>query len=112
MPPRRCARSEAKFRGLYESVLEGVYQFSPDGKVLAVNPAFVRLLGYSSAEEVYALPGVGALYCGFRAARQLRAGTGAGRRGAHGRDRCCAGATARNWWCSRARAWCATSSSG
>ena len=54
--------SEAKFRGLYESVLEGVYQFSPDGKVLAVNPAFVRLLGYSSAEEVYALPGVGALY--------------------------------------------------
>ena len=32
--------SEAKFRGLYESVLEGVYQFSPDGKVLAVNPAF------------------------------------------------------------------------
>ncbi len=55
--------SEAKFRGLYESVLEGVYQFSPEGRVLAVNPAFVRLLGYSSAEEVYALPGVGALYC-------------------------------------------------
>jgi diguanylate cyclase (GGDEF)-like protein/PAS domain S-box-containing protein len=54
--------SEAKFRGLYESVLEGVYQFSPDGKVLAVNPAFLKLLGYANAEEVYALPGVGSLY--------------------------------------------------
>ena len=54
--------SEARFRGLYESVLEGVYQFSPDGKVSAVNPAFIRLLGYSSAEEIYALPGVNSLY--------------------------------------------------
>jgi diguanylate cyclase (GGDEF)-like protein/PAS domain S-box-containing protein len=54
--------SEAKFRGLYESVLEGVYQISPDGKVLAVNPAFIKLLGYASAEEIYALPGAGALY--------------------------------------------------
>lgn len=54
--------SEAKFRGLYESVLEGVYQFSADGKIQAVNPAFVRLLGYSNAEELYALPGSAALY--------------------------------------------------
>ncbi len=54
--------SEAKFRGLYESVLEGVYQFSPDGKIQAVNPAFVRLLGYSNAEELYALPGTASLY--------------------------------------------------
>jgi diguanylate cyclase (GGDEF)-like protein/PAS domain S-box-containing protein len=54
--------SEARFRGLYESVLEGVYQLSPAGKVLAVNPAFVRLLGFASAEEIYALPGAAALY--------------------------------------------------
>ncbi|MDE2221195.1 MAG: PAS domain S-box protein, partial [Gammaproteobacteria bacterium] len=54
--------SEARFRGLYESVLEGVYQFSPAGKVLAVNPAFVRLLGFASAEDIYALPGAAALY--------------------------------------------------
>ena len=54
--------SEAKFRGLYESVLEGVYQFSPEGKVLAVNPAFVKLLGFENADEIYALPGVTALY--------------------------------------------------
>ena len=54
--------SEAKFRGLYESVLEGVYQFSADGKVQSVNPAFLRLLGYANVDELKALPGVGSLY--------------------------------------------------
>jgi len=54
--------SEAKFRGLYESVLEGVYQSAPDGQILAVNPAFVKMLGYATAEEIYALPGVSMLY--------------------------------------------------
>jgi diguanylate cyclase (GGDEF)-like protein/PAS domain S-box-containing protein len=54
--------SEARFRGLYESVLEGVYQCAPDGRILAANPAFVKMLGYASAEEIYALPGVAMLY--------------------------------------------------
>jgi diguanylate cyclase (GGDEF)-like protein/PAS domain S-box-containing protein len=54
--------SESKFRGLYESVLEGVYQSTPEGKVLAVNPAFVKILGFGSAEEIYALPGAASLY--------------------------------------------------
>jgi len=54
--------SEARFRGLYESVLEGVYRLSSEGKVIAVNPAGVRLLGYDSVDELCALPGVRALY--------------------------------------------------
>ena len=54
--------SEAKFRRLYERVLEGVYQCAPDGRVLEVNPAFVKMLGYGSAEEIYALPGIAMLY--------------------------------------------------
>ena len=53
--------SEAKFRGLFESVMEGVYQTSRDGRILVANPAFVSLLGYSSAEELYQVP-AGALY--------------------------------------------------
>jgi diguanylate cyclase (GGDEF)-like protein/PAS domain S-box-containing protein len=53
--------SESKFRGLFESVMEGVYQTSRDGRILVANPAFVNLLGYSSAEEVYQVP-AGALY--------------------------------------------------
>ena len=54
--------SEAKFRGLFESIAEGVYQSGRDGRLLSVNPAFVTMLGYGSAEEVYALPSAAALY--------------------------------------------------
>jgi diguanylate cyclase (GGDEF)-like protein/PAS domain S-box-containing protein len=45
--------SEAKFRGLFESMMEGVYQTSRDGRILVANPAFVNLMGYASAEELY-----------------------------------------------------------
>ncbi len=48
--------SEAKFRGLFESIAEGVYQSGRDGRLLSVNPAFVAMLGYRSKEELYALP--------------------------------------------------------
>ncbi|HLY52601.1 MAG TPA: EAL domain-containing protein, partial [Steroidobacteraceae bacterium] len=54
--------SEAKFRGLFESIAEGVYQSGRDGRLLSVNPAFVSMMGYSSAEELYALPSAAALY--------------------------------------------------
>ena len=53
--------SESKFRGLFESVMEGVYQTTRDGRILVANPAFVNLLGYASAEELYQVP-AGALY--------------------------------------------------
>ena len=54
--------SEAKFRQLFENAMEGVYQSSRDGRLLSVNPAFVRMLGYSSAEELYALPSAAMCY--------------------------------------------------
>ena len=54
--------SEAKYRGLLESIVEGVYQSDRDGRLRSVNPAFVSILGYGSAEELYALPSVATLY--------------------------------------------------
>ena len=51
--------SEAKFRGLFENVMEGVYQTSREGRILVANPAFVQMLGYGSVQEVYDLPAVG-----------------------------------------------------
>ena len=54
--------SEAKFRGLFEGVIEGVYQSTRDGRLVSVNSAFVKMLGYSSAEEMYALPSSVMLY--------------------------------------------------
>ncbi|HET7809145.1 MAG TPA: PAS domain S-box protein [Steroidobacteraceae bacterium] len=54
--------SEAKFRGLFEGVIEGVYQSTRDGRLVSVNSAFVKMLGYDSAEEMYALPSSVMLY--------------------------------------------------
>jgi diguanylate cyclase (GGDEF)-like protein/PAS domain S-box-containing protein len=45
-------KSESKFRGLFESMMEGVYQTSRDGRILVANPAFVNLMGYDSVEEL------------------------------------------------------------
>jgi diguanylate cyclase (GGDEF)-like protein/PAS domain S-box-containing protein len=53
--------SEAKFRGLFENMMEGVYQTSRDGRILVANPAFVNLMGYGSAEELCQVP-AGTLY--------------------------------------------------
>jgi PAS domain S-box-containing protein len=47
---------EQRFTQLFESLQEGVYISSPDGKLLEVNPALVSILGYSSKEELLDLP--------------------------------------------------------
>ncbi len=44
--------SEEKYRKLVENAQEGVYQSTADGKYLTMNPAFARILGYDSAEEL------------------------------------------------------------
>jgi len=54
--------SEARYRSLYERVPDGVYLCGADGRLKAVNPAFVRMLGYHEAAELYALPGIANLY--------------------------------------------------
>lgn len=54
--------SEAKFRGLFENVMEGVYQTSREGRFLSVNPALVQMLGFASAEEMYGLENAASLY--------------------------------------------------
>jgi diguanylate cyclase (GGDEF)-like protein/PAS domain S-box-containing protein len=55
--------SESKFRGLFESVMEGVYRTTGDGRILDVNPAFVQMLGYDTAEEIYRLPAASLYAC-------------------------------------------------
>ena len=49
--------AEARYRGIFENAVEGIYQARPDGGFLSVNPAFARLLGYPSPEALLeALP--------------------------------------------------------
>lgn len=44
--------SETRYRELYENVVAGVFQTTPDGKFMAANPALVRLLGYATEDEL------------------------------------------------------------
>jgi len=46
--------SEARFTELFETLQEGVYFTTPDGKLLDTNPALVKMLGYASKEELLA----------------------------------------------------------
>lgn len=47
---------ERRFTELFETLQEGVYFSSPDGKLLDVNPALVAILGYGTKEELLSLP--------------------------------------------------------
>lgn len=44
--------SEAEFRSLFENALEGIYRTTPDGRILAANPALVEMFGYGSIHEM------------------------------------------------------------
>ena len=45
-------QNEARFAELFNSLQEGVYFTTPEGEILDVNPALVRMLGYASREEL------------------------------------------------------------
>jgi PAS domain S-box-containing protein/putative nucleotidyltransferase with HDIG domain len=44
--------AEGKYRSIFENAVEGIYQSSPEGCFLTVNPAFARMLGFDSPEEM------------------------------------------------------------
>ncbi len=44
--------AEARYRGIFENAVEGIYQSTPDGRYLAVNPALAKMYGYASPEEM------------------------------------------------------------
>ena len=39
--------SEAKYRGIFENAIEGLFRLSPQGRLLSANPTFLRLIGAS-----------------------------------------------------------------
>jgi diguanylate cyclase (GGDEF)-like protein/PAS domain S-box-containing protein len=45
-------KSESRYRGLFENVVDGVYIASRDGEIITVNPALVEMLGYDSADQL------------------------------------------------------------
>src|SRR5919199_1091465 len=46
--------AEENYRGIFENALEGIFQASPGGYYISVNPAMAHIYGYSSPEEMIA----------------------------------------------------------
>ncbi len=46
--------AEAKYRGIFENAVEGIFQTTPTGQFLDANPALARMLGYASSRELLA----------------------------------------------------------
>lgn len=44
--------SEEKYRSIFENSVEGIFQVLPDGRFVSVNPAFARMHGYGSPQEL------------------------------------------------------------
>jgi PAS domain S-box-containing protein len=45
-------KNEARFTELFETLQEGIYIVAPDKRIIDVNPALVRMLGYDSKEDL------------------------------------------------------------
>jgi PAS domain S-box-containing protein len=50
---------ERRFTQLFETLQEGVYFSTPEGKLLDANPALVQMLGYRNREELLGVPPAG-----------------------------------------------------
>jgi PAS domain S-box-containing protein len=49
---RSLTEAELKYRTLFESAIEGIFQTSPDGKFIDANPSLAKLLGYETVAEL------------------------------------------------------------
>jgi two-component system, cell cycle sensor histidine kinase and response regulator CckA len=46
--------SEERYRSIFENAVEGMFQSTPEGRYIRVNPASARMFGFSSPEEMLA----------------------------------------------------------
>ncbi len=54
--------AEERYKALFSHMQEGVFVATPEGKVIDCNEAFVRMLGYSSKEEILKLEAADEIY--------------------------------------------------
>jgi PAS domain S-box-containing protein len=47
--------NEERFRTIFEDAVIGLYRTTPDGHILMANPAMIKMLGFSSFEELAAI---------------------------------------------------------
>jgi len=44
--------AEKKYRSIFENAVEGIFQSTPDGRLISANPALARMLGYKSPQDL------------------------------------------------------------
>ncbi len=49
---KQLREAEEKYRSIFDNALEGIFQSTPDGVFISANPAFARMLGFASPEEL------------------------------------------------------------
>ena len=49
---KELRQAEAKYRSIFEHAVEGIFQTTPEGQYLSVNPALARIYGYENPEEL------------------------------------------------------------
>ncbi len=49
---RALAQAEEKYRGIFENAIEGTFQTTPEGRIIAANAALARIQGFESPEEL------------------------------------------------------------
>lgn len=45
-------KAEKKYREIFDNAYHGIFQSAPDGRLITANPAFARIFGFESPEEV------------------------------------------------------------
>src|SRR5262245_27350590 len=45
-------QAEAKYRSIFENAVEGIFQTTPEGQYLSVNPALACIYGYETPDEL------------------------------------------------------------
>jgi PAS domain S-box-containing protein len=63
--------AEGKFRGIFDNAIMGIFQSTPQGRLLSVNPALASMFGYASPEEMIALVSDARQLYGDRGEREL-----------------------------------------
>jgi PAS domain S-box-containing protein len=47
-----AAAAEDKYRKIFDTAMMGIWQTTPEGQIINVNPAFAHMLGFTSPEEM------------------------------------------------------------
>ena len=69
---KAMAAAEQKFRSIFDNALEGIFQVSPEGRLLIANPALANILGYDSAADlINAVADIRTLFRGRRRLREM-----------------------------------------